>query len=66
MNDTKHLKKRGLYHLVIAEMEKPLIEKTLKTTFGNQLQAAKVLGINRNTLRNKIRKFGIEVSRCKF
>jgi two-component system nitrogen regulation response regulator GlnG len=59
------LKKQGLYHSVIEEMEKPLIEKILKETFGNQLKAARVLGINRNTLRNKIRKFGIEVDRCK-
>ena len=58
-------KKRGLYHSVIETMEKPLIEKTLAATCGNQLRAAKVLGINRNTLRSKIRKFGIAVDRWK-
>jgi len=66
MNYTGTFRKQGLYYSVIADMEKPLIEKTLKETFGNQLKAAKLLGINRNTLRNKIRKFGIEVGRWKF
>ena len=65
MNYAENSKKQGLYHSVIETMEKPLIEKTLEATSGNQLKAAKVLGINRNTLRNKIRKFGIEVSRWK-
>jgi two-component system nitrogen regulation response regulator GlnG len=66
MNEAGTLKRQGLYHSVIAEMEKPLIEKILKETFGNQLQAARILGINRNTLRHKIRKFGIEVDKLKF
>ncbi len=66
MSSAGPLKKQGLYHSVIADMEKPLIEEMLKVTFGNQLKAAKLLGINRNTLRNKIRKFGIEVGKWKF
>jgi two-component system nitrogen regulation response regulator GlnG len=37
-------------------MSKALIEKTLEKTFGNQIKAAKILGINRNTPRPKIRK----------
>ncbi len=59
------IKRQGLYHSAIADIEKPLIEKTLEATSGNQLKAARVLGINRNTLRSKIRKFGIEVNRRK-
>ncbi len=55
--------KQGLYHRIIKAAEKPLIEETLKTTFGNQLRAAKLLGINRNTLRSKMKKLGIEVDR---
>jgi two-component system nitrogen regulation response regulator GlnG len=66
MNGTVPSKRQGLYHNVIETMERPLIEKALEETSGNQLKAAKVLGINRNTLRNKIRKFGIEVRRWKF
>lgn len=65
MNYAEPSKRPGLYRSVIETMERPLIERTLEATFGNQLKAAKVLGINRNTLRNKIRKFGIEVSRWK-
>ena len=43
-----------LHALVIARVERPLIELTLERTGGNQLQAADILGINRNTLRKKI------------
>lgn len=49
----------GLYNRVMAEVEKPLIEETLRATSGNQLKAADVLGLNRNTLRKKIRELGI-------
>jgi len=65
MNYAEPAKRRGLYHSVLETTERPLIERTLEATSGNQLKAAKVLGINRNTLRSKIRKLGIEVSRWK-
>jgi DNA-binding protein Fis len=54
-----------LYKFVLSAVEKPLIESILEKTGGNQLQAADILGINRNTLHAKIRKLGIEVGRCK-
>ncbi|GGO90534.1 nitrogen regulation protein NR(I) [Stakelama pacifica] len=44
----------SLYDRIIAEVEKPLIEAILEQTGGNQLRAAKALGINRNTLRKKL------------
>ncbi|MFQ5835983.1 MAG: sigma-54-dependent transcriptional regulator [bacterium] len=44
-------------------IEKGLIIRALKETNGNQLQAAQILGINRNTLRNKIEKYGIKISK---
>lgn len=44
----------GLYDRIIRVVEKPLIELTLANTGGNQLKAAHILGINRNTLRKKI------------
>ena len=53
----------GLYDRVLREMERPLIAMTLSATLGNQLQAAKVLGLNRNTLRKKIRELQIDVVR---
>ena len=53
----------GLYGRVLREVEKPLIERTLNLTGGNQIRAAEVLGINRNTLRKKIRDLEIEVRR---
>jgi len=54
-----------MYYHTIETTECSLIENTLKTTSGNQLQAAKLLGINRNTLRSKIRKLGIKVDKYK-
>lgn len=53
----------GLYDRVLHEMERPLITLTLQATRGNQIKAAQVLGLNRNTLRKKIRELGIPVIR---
>ncbi|NBX03596.1 MAG: nitrogen regulation protein NR(I) [Alphaproteobacteria bacterium] len=52
----------GLYDRILPLVEKPLIEMTLAATHGNQLKAAFVLGINRNTLRKKITELGVKVS----
>ena len=53
----------GLYDRVLREIERPLISLTLAATRGNQIKAADVLGINRNTLRKKIRELDIQVLR---
>jgi len=53
----------GLYHLLLAEFERPLISVTLEETRGNQVAAARLLGINRNTLRKKISELEIAVPR---
>ena len=53
----------GLYDRVLAEVERPLIQHALKATKGNQIRAAAVLGINRNTLRKKIQALGIATGR---
>jgi two-component system nitrogen regulation response regulator GlnG len=45
----------GLYHRVLHDLEAPLIAATLTWTRGNQIKAAEILGLNRNTLRKKIR-----------
>jgi len=53
----------GLHDRVLREVERPLITLSLLETKGNQIKAAEMLGINRNTLRKKIRELGIEVVR---
>jgi DNA-binding protein Fis len=58
-------KKGVLYKSVVEAVEKPLIEHTLERTEGNQLKAARILGINRNTMRAKIKKLGINVDKWK-
>lgn len=50
----------GVYHAALAAFEKPLFEWALHQTGGNQLRAAAILGINRNTLRKRIADLGIE------
>lgn len=50
----------GLYDVVIGQVERPLIQKALAWAGGNQIKAARVLGVNRNTLRTKIRKLRIK------
>jgi two-component system nitrogen regulation response regulator GlnG len=54
---------RDIYDRVIAEVERPLIQMTLASTKGNQIKAAAMLGLNRNTLRKKIRDLEIPVVR---
>ena len=53
----------GLYDRVLREVERPLIALTLGATRGNQIRAAHLLGLNRNTLRKKIRELDIPVVR---
>jgi two-component system nitrogen regulation response regulator GlnG len=53
----------GLYDRILREIERPLIVATLVATRGNQIKAAHVLGLNRNTLRKKIRELDIPVVR---
>jgi two-component system nitrogen regulation response regulator GlnG len=53
----------GLYDRVLREIERPLIVATLGATRGNQIKAAHLLGLNRNTLRKKIRELDISVVR---
>src|SRR6185436_16952822 len=53
----------GLYHRILREVEHPLLSATLAATRGNQIRAADLLGVNRNTLRKKIRDLDIQVIR---
>ena len=51
---------QNLHAMVIAEVEKPLLEAVMKRAQGNQLRAARILGINRNTLRKKLSLYGLK------
>src|SRR5215216_3334471 len=53
----------GLYHRILREIEQPLLSAALAATRGNQIRAADLLGVNRNTLRKKIRDLDIQVIR---
>lgn len=53
----------GLYDRMLRELEIPLISLSLAATRGNQIKAASMLGLNRNTLRKKIRDHNIQVIR---
>jgi DNA-binding protein Fis len=50
---------RGLYRHVIEQVERPLLRHALEAVGGNQLRAARLLGINRNTLRKRLRTLGL-------
>ena len=52
-----------LYQKLVSELERPLIEMTLKRSRGNQVHAARILGLNRNTLRKKLVEHGIPITK---
>lgn len=60
-----HLEEGDLYDQLLAQMEKPLFELTMEASGGNQVRAAGILGINRNTLRERLRKYGLLAERGK-
>ncbi len=53
-------KPAGLYELVIGEVERPLLSAVLNYTNGNQSEAAEILGINRGTLRKKLKVYKLK------
>ena len=50
----------GLYQMVLGEMEKPLLRTVMEQASGNQTKAADILGINRGTLRKKLKQYGLD------
>src|SRR3989338_4832372 len=61
LEDALYSEKKGLvYKSILDTIEKPMIEHILERTEGNQLKAAGILGINRNTIRVKIKRLGID------
>jgi len=59
-NDLDGVETQNLHAMVVAEVEKPLLEAVMKHAGGNQLRAARILGINRNTLRKKLSLYGLK------
>lgn len=66
LDDALYKEKQGsLYKYVLEAVERPLFERALERTYGNQVKAAKILGINRNTMRAKIKKLQIDPNKWK-
>jgi Fis family transcriptional regulator len=56
-------KPHALYDLVIQSVERPMLQSVLERASGNQSRAAAILGLNRNTLRKKMREHGLDGGR---
>ena len=59
------IKSGEIYRTIINDTERRLIEKALQKTSGNQILAARILGLNRNTIRSKIKKLNISLDQYK-
>ena len=59
-HDLNGEKVSGVYDMVLAEMERPLLESVMKHARSNQCRAAEILGINRNTLRKKLKQYKLD------
>jgi len=55
-----HQPPQDIYQMVLSEVELPLFKSVMEYAQGNQSKAAKVLGINRSTLRKKLEKYGLQ------
>jgi Fis family transcriptional regulator len=51
---------QGVYDMVLASVEQPLLASVMQFAKGNQSRAAEILGINRNTLRKKLQQYNIQ------
>ena len=63
LNGIEQLENGEIYTMVLEQVERPLLRFVLEKTRWNQVKAADILGINRNTLRKKINELGIELKR---
>jgi two-component system nitrogen regulation response regulator GlnG len=61
----KALALQDIYDIVIKEVEKPLLTLILQKTSGNQSKTSEILGLNRNTLRKKIKDLGVQLPASK-
>ena len=53
-------KASGIYEMVVKAVEKPMLEVVMLQAQGNQTRAAELLGLNRNTLRKKLKQHGVD------
>ncbi|RFF29865.1 Fis family transcriptional regulator [Wenzhouxiangella sediminis] len=60
LDDMGHTPPDNLHGLIMGEAERALVETVLEHTGGNQSKASDILGITRTTLRNRIRRYGLE------
>jgi Fis family transcriptional regulator len=60
-HDLNGEKVSDVYDMVLAEVERPLLEIVMRHTKANQSHAAEILGLNRNTLRKKLKRYRISV-----
>ncbi len=63
LGNLERMETGDLYSFILEQMERPLIRFVLEKTRGNQVKAAEILGINRNTLRKKIQELDIEIKK---
>lgn len=66
LNDMGSSQAEDLYHILLSEVEPPLIEEVLRFTGHNQSRAARILGITRNTLRAKLLRYDIPLTNGKY
>ena len=59
-NELDGNKATNVFEMVIKEVEKPMLEEVMKFCNGNKSQASKILGINRVTLRTKLKQYNIK------
>ena len=60
IGETFYTDKKGkVYKLMLESLERPLFESVLKYTHGNKLKASRILGLNRNTLKSRLKKLGM-------
>lgn len=57
LSENKNTSIDGLYDMILAEVEPPLLQAVMEKRRGNQLQAAKILGISRGTIRKKLQRY---------
>lgn len=62
LRDMGNTQPEDLHQFLLSEVEPPLIEEVLAQTGGNQSRAAKILGMTRNTLRSKLKRYKISVN----